>query len=554
MKYCILDCFVDEPACFGVPPFVSPYPRYICGALIHGGVNPEDIVYLTIDALRQNEFRLTEEFGCVLVIGGAVVPGKYLGAKIGTVAEIQKILSSNPKHNFVLGGPAAAALTMQKGANRAKIIIGDIEQYAFNLACGQSPPEDGRRNAKDISRWAVLGAPIVKSHPNFPDIICEIETYRGCPREKHCSFCSEGLFVGADMRQTEDILSEIDELVKCGVQRFRIGRQADILEYGTRMDEWAKGFPMPNPSAVKELFAELGARREGGGIKLLNIDNVNPGTIAAFPKESETMLAAIAAAVSSGDTAALGVESFDANVAARNNLKVTADEALFAVSLINAVCGYKKDGLPALLPGINLIQGLAGETPETFAINFRALAEMADKGLLLKRINIRKHLPFPGTSLAAAGIKSSGKLINRFEYYRARIRREIDAFMLKQIYPAGTILPDVKIAEHREGYSLGKQLASYSITLVFPEIYGKEIISAAVCGHRERSLEAVKLPINVNALSQKGLEFIPGISKRTAGDIIIERPFADISSFRKFLDERQITVSAPILDLCVTED
>jgi len=39
-NYLILDFFVDEPACFGVPPFISPYPRYIYGALIQAGVYP----------------------------------------------------------------------------------------------------------------------------------------------------------------------------------------------------------------------------------------------------------------------------------------------------------------------------------------------------------------------------------------------------------------------------------------------------------------------------------------------------------------------------------
>jgi len=43
MRFCILDCYVDEPACFGVPPFISPYPRYIFGALADAGVSPDAI-------------------------------------------------------------------------------------------------------------------------------------------------------------------------------------------------------------------------------------------------------------------------------------------------------------------------------------------------------------------------------------------------------------------------------------------------------------------------------------------------------------------------------
>ena len=46
MKYTILDCYTDEPAGLGVPPYLGTYPRYVAGYL------NEDITYLTIDDLR----------------------------------------------------------------------------------------------------------------------------------------------------------------------------------------------------------------------------------------------------------------------------------------------------------------------------------------------------------------------------------------------------------------------------------------------------------------------------------------------------------------------
>src|SRR5207253_2688473 len=33
MKVVILDGYVDEPSNFGVPPYISPYPRYVAGAV-----------------------------------------------------------------------------------------------------------------------------------------------------------------------------------------------------------------------------------------------------------------------------------------------------------------------------------------------------------------------------------------------------------------------------------------------------------------------------------------------------------------------------------------
>ena len=80
MKIAILDGYVDEPSCLGVPPYISPYPRYIYGMLKKLGFNA---IYTTIDALREN-YRLKRslyDFDLVIVIAGMVVPGKYIGGK-----------------------------------------------------------------------------------------------------------------------------------------------------------------------------------------------------------------------------------------------------------------------------------------------------------------------------------------------------------------------------------------------------------------------------------------------------------------------------------------
>ena len=45
MHKIILDCYTDEPAGLGVPPYLGTYPRYIAGYF--GNVN-----YITIDDLR----------------------------------------------------------------------------------------------------------------------------------------------------------------------------------------------------------------------------------------------------------------------------------------------------------------------------------------------------------------------------------------------------------------------------------------------------------------------------------------------------------------------
>lgn len=293
---------------------------------------------------------------------------------------------------------------------------------------------------------------------------------------------------------------------------------------------------MPEPSAVGELFSELARLRRSGAIEVLNIDNGNPGSIANWPDQSSRILSSIASAVTPGDTLPFGIESFDRNVAALNNLKVTMDEAIFSVRMVNEICGHRMDGIPVLLPGINLIQGLRGETADTFKTNYEALNRIADAGLLVKRINIRRLQPYPGTPLYAESRKTSAALLKRFEYYKGKIRDEIDNRMLKSIYPVGTILQRNLMLDYRDGYSLGKQVASYSITVKVPGETGRVFSDIIVTGHRERSLGGLAIPFNPNTAPARAFETIPGIGRDRCSRIILARPFDSTAGFAAELE------------------
>ena len=412
--------------------------------------------------------------------------------------------------------------------------MNDIEKYAHTYARGR--PDDSYRTYAETDRWATLGSYIVKSHPWFPDIICEMETGRGCPRQQHCSFCSEGLVTGVEFRGIRGVIDETESLIKQGVCRFRIGRQPDIIQYGSRLSVYKKGFPEPEPAAVEELFSELGRLRESGAIEVLNIDNGNPGSIVNWPDQSARILSSIASAVTPGDTLPFGIESFDENVVAMNNLKVNINEAVFAVRMVNEICGRRRNGIPVLLPGINLIQGLRGETADTFRTNYDALSRIAGEGLLVKRINIRRLQPYPGTPLYNESRKTPAALLKRFEYYKGKIRDEIDNTMLKSIYPAGTILRRNLMLDYRDGYSLGKQVASYSITVKVPGETGRVFSDIIITGHRERSLAGLTLPFNPNTLPARAFETIPGIGRDRCSRIVLARPFSSTGDFAAELE------------------
>jgi radical SAM superfamily enzyme with C-terminal helix-hairpin-helix motif len=484
-------------------------------------MDSSSVIYQTIDHLRDTEYLVTENYSAVFLIGGAVVPGKYLGARIGSLAEITRIIEADRRLQFFIGGHISS---MVPASENVLPVTGDIERAAFGFARGMDLSSETRSTA-EIGVWAPAGADIVKEHPRHPMLIAEIETFRGCPREAHCSFCTEGFHEQIEYRPVADIIHEMEALSFHGIKRFRLGRQTDILQYGSRLDNFRGGFPRPSVEAVRELFEAVTSLVQRDDIELINIDNGNPGSIANFPDECSEILDIITGTVTPGDTLPFGVESFDPRVVSLNCLKVSPDEARLAVNIVNSRGGGRVDGIPRLLPGINLLHGLAGETADTFKMNHEALCRIADSGDLLKRINIRRVQPFPGTLLYRDIPKISRAVENRFLYYRDRIRDEIDLPMLKKIYPPGTILRGCQVLDRRGGRSYAKQIASYSITVVFAEdfeIY--DMVDTVIAGYRERSLIAVPLGLDINSLSLKSLEAIPGIGARGAGDIVAERP------------------------------
>ena len=113
----ILDCYTDEPAGLGVPPYLGTYPRYIAGYL------DKLPYYLTIDDLRlydklgglketlpkqsqktniktynltknfENIHHILERTNNLIIIAGVHTPGKYLSAGRGTLKEIIQLIN-----------------------------------------------------------------------------------------------------------------------------------------------------------------------------------------------------------------------------------------------------------------------------------------------------------------------------------------------------------------------------------------------------------------------------------------------------------------------------
>ncbi|WP_254862511.1 radical SAM protein [Halovivax gelatinilyticus] len=541
----IVDGYVDEPAHFGVPPYLSTYPRFTAGALVDAGVPREQITYHTIDALRDEKRRWRDVDGADLTIylGGMTVPGKYVG---GTPAEPDEVREIAWTANGVsmMGGPVkfgvgdaneGAIETERQDLDFDFVAKGDVEAAAYDLVRnGLEGFGDRMRDVPEVTRWARLGAFIVEQHPGHPEyLICELETSRGCAYR--CSFCTEPLYGNPSFRPPESVVDEVDALANHGVEHFRLGRQADILAYGGDGEA-------PNPNALRELYE--GIRTVAPDLQTLHLDNMNPVTIAKWPDESRECIRTIAAYNTPGDTAAFGLESADPAVQEENNLAVSTEECLEAIRVVNEEAGWRpgddpadaptfgpeaSDRLPKLLPGINLVHGLAGERPETYEYNLEFLHRVYEEGLLLRRINVRQVMAFAGTEMSETGAEIAQAHKDQFKPYKRQVREEIDRPMLERLAPPGTVLPDVHLEYHQDGYTFGRQLGTYPLLVGIPgERPLGETLDVAVVDHGYRSVTGVPHPLDLNDASLDELTAIPGIGNSRAGSIVVNRPYDSI--------------------------
>ncbi|WP_158057710.1 radical SAM protein [Halorussus halophilus] len=538
----LVDGYVDEPAHFGVPPYISTYPRYTAGAIVDAGVPEENVTYHTIDELREDvhKWQDVEDADLFVYLGGMTVPGKYVGGTPAEPDEVRK-MAWTAKGTSLMGGPvkfgvgdenAGGTETERDDLDFDFVAKGDVEAAAYDLLdSGLEGFGNRMRDNEEIDRWAENGAFVVEQHPNHPEyLICEMETSRGCPYR--CSFCTEPLYGNPSFRQPRSVIEEVEGLYERGARHFRLGRQADILAYGGDGEK-------PKPEALRELYG--GIREVAPDLGTLHLDNMNPITVVEWPELAREGIRIIAEHNTPGDTAAFGLESADPLVQDENNLNVTADECFEAVKIVNEEAGWRPgensedapthgksaaNRLPKLLPGINLLHGLKGERTETFDHNKEFLNRVYDAGLMLRRVNIRQVMAFDGTEMSDVGADIAKDHKKLFKQYKTEVRESIDNPMLQRLAPAGTVLPNVHLEYHQDGKTFGRQLGTYPLLVGIPgERELDRTIDVAVVDHGYRSVTGVPYPLDLNNASMDELTAIPGLGKQRAGNVVVNRPY-----------------------------
>lgn len=531
MKITILDGYIDEPSRLGVPPFISPYARYIFGAVKAAGHEPE---YLTIDHYRQG-IRPTGDL--LFIISGALVPGKYLRTMPISSKELASILIESQLDNHVWYSSKPEMTPI--GATH--LWDCDADAYVFDMLTNGSP-DKRRRTSQEWVEWPVLGADmmkhhhdgVVKPHQNFPgSIIAELDMSYGCAHyiTGGCSFCTEPLFGKPVFREEQSIISEIKALLKAGCVNFRLGGQSCIISYK------AEGIgdtdrPKPNVMALKQLFNGISKLP---GIKVLHTDNADPSIIASYPDEAENILQTIANTCTSGNLLSLGIETADQEVADINNLNSRADEVMAAIKIINKA-GRERGptGLPILLPGLNFLVGLEGETKQTFEHNIQFLKDVLSQDLLLRRINIRQVAPARRTFQPT-------RLKKEFINFKKFVREEIDTQMLEKIIPAGTLLKELFTEVKIGKIMFARQIGTYPILVGIPQNLELGIfLDAKVTSHGSRSLTALEYPLDINNCSLAALEELPGIGKKRAARLFRARPIKSEDELKNALDDTSL--------------
>ena len=518
----LIDGYIDDPAALGVPPYISPMIRSIAGAALDAGA--DRVEYISIDMIRKGK-RLPDASVSV-VLSGNTVPGKYLRTMPMSLKELAEI-APNLKGWKMISGSAADS----KEAEKFDFII--HKDPAASLYDGIVGREVGERlrTLDEWNRWMVLGADIVTQHQDFPEpLVVEIESYRGCHRYRSggCSYCIEPLKGKPLMRSPDRILAEAERLRGLGVRNIRVGGQTCIISYGSE-DE--SEVPRPNPAAIRELFEGLRSM----GFDTIHVDNANPAVIATYPEETREVLEILADSCTDGNVLALGMESADPFVITENNLNSTSEQIMEAVRMINDVGSERgARGMPKLLPGINIVCGLDGETADTYAMDLDILRKIRDEGLMIRRINIRQVLPVR----RPFDVKVDQR---RFKKFKEEVREEIDRSMLERMVPYGTILKDVYLELNDGNTTFGRQIGSYPLLIGIPyRLDTEQFVDVFVTEWGFRSITGITYPFDINHMPMSSLEALPGVGKKRASKLVMKRPYKTMEELAEVIEDRDV--------------
>lgn len=163
----------------------------------------------------------------------------------------------------------------------------------------------------------------------------------------------------------------------------------------------------------------------------------------------------------------MGIESFDPTVIRINTLTCTAPVLMRAIANINEAGAHiGPGGLPVLLPGLNLIYGLPGESHRTHYENLAGLVRILDEGYACHRINVRQARTYHGTPLAAMHQAQSPPSAEHFATWKADVSYVFDQPMKQRVYPVGRTITALRSFFVTTRGTWHRRLGSYPIQVL----------------------------------------------------------------------------------------
>jgi Uncharacterized Fe-S oxidoreductase len=214
-----------------------------------------------------------------------------------------------------------------------------------------------------------------------------------------------------------------------------------------------------NPKKIEELFKKIWDSCPN--IKTLHIDNVSPHNVNTAIGEKITEI--VAKYTTEGNITPFGIESFDPTIREKCNLNGNLDDIHKSIAIINK---YGKErgmnGLPKLLPGINIIFGLDGQTDKTLKYNLENFDKILKSGNWVRRVFVRKLTSPYGEQFD----KYTEEELNEFKKWSSKIEEKFIIPMLKEVFPIGLEISDLRMEMFKDGNSILRQMATCPIRVV----------------------------------------------------------------------------------------
>lgn len=478
MKYdVIIDCYTDEPSGLGVPPYLSVHSRYIAGALNNKNIK---YYYLTIDDLRlangekhfdnsynkriinktknaNNVSEILKNATNIYVVMGCFVKYEYVSAEPPSFLEVEKLLNifckkeTNKLLFYSLGGSELTRENIRKAVPNNlfnEIIFGNTYNYFIGENGNKFKPN------YDMLRQIAIDSSSVLEQIGRP-LVIEIETATGCNRNPGCTFCIEGMRgLPLQFREKEDIIDEIKSLYDKGALYFRLGRQPNFYAYKNC-----------NVEEIENLFKEIWSACPN--IKTLHIDNVSPHNVNT--EEGKKITEIVAKYTTAGNITPFGIESFDPIIRKKCNLNGTLEDIHESISIINKYGKERgKNGLPKLLPGINIIYGLDGQNKNTLRHNLDNFNKILNSGNWVRRVFVRKLTSPYGEQFD----NYSAESLKEFNLWSKTIENEFIVPMLKEVFPIGLEISELRMEMYKDGNSILRQMGTCPVRVV---ILNKEL-------------------------------------------------------------------------------